>query len=68
MHGWDETMKDCEEGLRMIADLRREADKQENAGRTETAGLIRHIAVRFECIDYGLYLMEYKHGIKMCDE
>ena len=61
-------MKDCEEGLRMIADLRREADKQEKAGRAETAGLIRHIAVRFGCIDYGLYLMEYKHGIKMCDD
>ena len=59
-------MKDCEEGLRMIADLRREADKQEKADRVETAGLIRHIAARFECIDYGLYLIEYRNGIKMC--
>ncbi len=52
----------------MIADLRQEADKQENAGRTKSAKLIRKIAVRFECIDYGLYLLEYKHGIKMCDD
>ena len=60
-------MKDYEEGLRMISVLRQKTDRQENVGRTKSAELIRKIVVRFECIDYELYLFEYKHGIKMCN-
>ena len=60
-------MKDSKEGLRAIARLRLEADKQEKAGRTECAKRIMSIALKFECVDYGLYLFEYKHDIKMCN-
>ena len=60
-------MKDCEEGLRVIARFRKIADGDERAGKPKSAKLLRDVALAMECVDYGLYLFEYKYGIKTCD-
>ncbi len=60
-------MKDCEEGLCVIARFRQVADEDERAGRLKSANLLRDIALSMECVDYGLYLFEYKYGIKTRD-
>ena len=57
----------CGEGLRVIARFRRIADEDEKAGRPKSAKLLRDVALAMECVDYGLYLFEYKYGIKTCD-
>ena len=57
----------CGEGLRVIARFRRIADEDERAGRLKSAKLLRKVALSMECVDYGIYLFEYKYGIKTCD-
>lgn len=57
---------DCEEGLRVIARFRRIADEDERAGKPKSVKLLRDVALAMECVDYGLYLFEYKYGIKTC--
>ncbi len=58
---------DCEEGLRMVARLRQTADEDERAGKLKSVNALRELALAFECVDYGLYMFEYKYGIKTCD-
>ena len=58
---------DCEEGLCVIARFRRIADGDEMAGKPKSAKLLRDVALAMECVDYGIYLFEYKYGIKTCD-
>ncbi len=58
---------DCEEGLRVIIRFRKIADEDERAGKPKSAKLLRKVALSMECVDYGIYLFEYKYGIKVCD-
>ncbi len=66
-HPYHRSIMKCGEGLRVIARFRKIADEDERAGRIKSAKLLRKVALSMECVDYGLYLFEYKYGIKTCD-
>ncbi len=44
------------------------AKKETAAGRLENAKLAKNVGLRFECMFYGFYTMEYAHGIKTCED
>ena len=62
------SIMDCEEGLRTVAYLRRSANEDERNGRPRSAKALRDVALAMECVDYGVYLFEYKYGIKLCND
>ncbi len=58
-------MNYCKELLRGAEYMRQSGEKDPDP---DTAEHRKRIAVMLDCLSYGLYAIEYEHGINVCED